>query len=208
MRKVKGLFPAETVSSSCTIDMRFMVRHKYIVRNADTSGVMEWTKGQRVYYFCRMSDDEKYLQLIYSVKDNTGASTNHDYQILIDEVQSNLGKGTVLYFLCPESGKRSRKLISAYGEPRFINREYYEEKYGLRIYYGCQKTSKGDYHNTRYFDLKRKVDALESELLEKHRNSHYRGKSTKEQEMLKKLQAKMEYHDQKRLSNLLTRVFD
>lgn len=195
MRKIKGLFYAETVSGSCRIDMRFMLREKYIVRNSETWGVINWTGGQAVNFRCRMSKTEKYLRLMYAVTDRQGKRTDYDYKIEIDEVQSNLGKGTILYFLCPESGKRSRILISAYGEPKFINREHYETKHGLRVYYGCQKTSKPDYHNTRYFDLKRKVDKLDAELNKKHRNTHYRGRPTKDQIQLAKWKAEMNYHD-------------
>lgn len=199
MRKIKGLFYAETVSSSCRIDMRFMLKEKYIVRNSETWGIINWTSGQAVNFRCRMSKMEKYLRLMYAVTDRHGKQTDYDYKIEIDEVQSNLGKGTILYFLCPESRKRSRVLISAYGEPKFLNRKYYETKHGLRVYYGCQKTSKTNYHNTRYFDLKRKVDELETELKKKHRNSHYKGRLTKEQIQLAKWKNQMNYHDLKRL---------
>ncbi|MCG2419993.1 hypothetical protein K8089_13265 [Aequorivita sp. F47161] len=199
MRKIKGLFYAETVSGSCRIDMRFMLREKYIVRNAETWGVINWTSGQAVNFRCRMGKTEKYLRLMYAVTDRNGKRTDYDYKIEIDEVQSNLGKGTILYFLCPESWKRSRILISAYGEPKFINREYYETKYSLRVYYSCQKSSKTDYHNNRYFDLKKKVDKLETELKEKHRNTHYKGKPTKDLKYLTKLRNEMRYHDVRRL---------
>mgnify|MGYP003110018106 CR=1 FL=1 len=199
MKKIKGLFRAETVSGSCRIDMRFMIRNSYILRNAETIGVLSWTGGQEVRFRCLMTKTEKYLRLMYSVTNRNGKNTEYDYKIEIVEVQSNLGKGTILYFLCPESWKRSRILISAYGEPKFLNREYYETKFGLRVYYGCQKTSKPDYHNTRYFDLKRKVVKLGAELKEKHRNTHYRGKPTKEQIQLAKWKAEMNYHDVRRL---------
>ncbi|PJX21727.1 hypothetical protein CAP47_08855 [Psychroflexus sp. S27] len=199
MRKIKGLFYAETVSGSCRIDMRFMLKNNYIIRGAKTSGVLEWTGGQAVNFKSQMKGTKKYLRLIYSVSNHRGERTDLDYKIEIDEVPSNLKKGKILYFLCPESGKRSRTLISAYGEPKFINREYYETKYGLRVYYGCQRTSKNDYHNTRYFDLKRKVERLEAELNEKHRNTHYRGKPTREQNQLAKWKQEMNYHDQERL---------
>ena len=202
MKKIKGLFPAQTISGSCRIDMRFMLRNGCIVQGEETLGVLEWTKGQAVQYRCKMTTDEKYLQLTYSITNRQGKSSEYDYKIFIDEVKSNLGKGTILYFICPESGKRSRILVSAYGEPKFLNREHYQTKYGLRVYYGCQQTSKNDYHNTRYFDLKRKVDRLESELNEKHRNTHYRGRPTKDQERLTELKIKMEFHNHKRISIL------
>lgn len=202
MRKIKGLFQAATVPGSCRIDMRFMLRNKFIIRNTETGGVMSWTGGEIINFKCKMTKEEKYLQLSYTVTDRTGKQTNFDYKIEIDEVQSNLGNGTILYFLCPESGKRSRILISAYGEPKFINREHYETKYGLRVYYGCQKTSKNDYHNTRYFDLKRKVEKRETELNQKHRNTHYRGKPTKDQIQFAKWKSEMNYHDIKRLQIL------
>lgn len=195
MRKIKGLFYAETVSGSCRIDMRFMLKNNYIIRGAKTSGVLEWTGGQAVNFKSQMKGTKKYLRLIYSVN-----NTDFDYKIQIDEVASNLGKGTILYFLCPESDKRSRVLFSAYGEPKFLNREYYHIKHGLRIYYGCQKTSKVDYNNTRYFDLKRKADKLEAELNKKHRNSHYKGKPTKDQKHLMKLKDEMYVYDKKRMA--------
>lgn len=202
MRKIKGYFYAETVSGSCRIDMRFMLQNKYIVRNAETKGVIEWTGGQKVSFQCLITEKEKYLRLMYSVT-KKGKRTDFDYKIMIDEVASNLGKGTILYFLCPESGKRSRILISAYAETKFLNREYYHIKYGLRIYYGCQKTSKRDYHNTRYFDVKHKIGRLEDELNKKHRNTHYRGKPTKDQKYFEKLQNEMDYHDLERTKNLM-----
>ncbi|MGO3689349.1 MAG: hypothetical protein ACTJF0_02745 [Psychroflexus halocasei] len=195
MRKIKGLFYAETVSSSCEIDINWMLRNKAIVRNKKTTGTMEWTRGQSVAFITSATSKEKYLRLIYSVN-----NTDFDYKIQIDEVASNLGKGTILYFLCPESDKRSRVLFSAYGEPKFLNREYYHIKHGLRIYYGCQKTSKVDYNNTRYFDLKRKADKLEAELNKKHRNSHYKGKPTKDQKHLMKLKDEMYVYDKKRMA--------
>ncbi|WP_417237217.1 hypothetical protein [Bizionia paragorgiae] len=199
MKRIKGLYQAETVSGSCCIDMRFMQRNNYIIRNKDTQGVLEWTRGDLVNFYCNMSGEDKYLQVKYRSTNRKGEYSILDYKIPIVEVASNLGSGTILYFLCPESGNRSRILISAYGEPKFINREYYETKHGLRIYYGCQKTSKSDYHNTRYFDIKRKVVKLELELKEKHRNTHYRGKPTKEQSYLRKLKSELNYHDLKRL---------
>lgn len=201
MQKLKGYRIAQTNSGSCTIDMRFMLRYKKIKRNGVSAGFLEWTQGERVYYESVVNDREKYLRLKYTYGDKP-----YDYTIHITEIPSNLGKGTILYFLCPESGKRSRFLISAYGEPKFINREYYEQKHGLRIYYGCQKTSKMDYHNTRYFDIKRKVDDLQSELLQKHCNSHYRGKPTTRQMYLLKLKAQMQYHDNKRIQELYNKL--
>lgn len=184
----------QTVSGSCKIDMRFMLRNKYIVRNTETMGVMQWTQGQSVNFECKIGKFEKYLRLMYSM-----GKRDYDYKIFIVELLSNLGKGTVLYFRCPESGKRSRVLFSAYGEPRFLNREYYITKYGLRLWYGSQKTSKRDYHNTRYFDLERKVNHLADELNQKHRNTHYRGQLTKDQRRLSDLILKMEHHDRKRI---------
>lgn len=101
MKKIKDLFPAQTISGSCKIDMRFILRNKHIVRNTNTVGVMEWTGGQAVYFECNMIEDEKYLRLMYSV-----GNENFDYKIFIDELPSNLGKGTILYyiFFAPKAG--------------------------------------------------------------------------------------------------------
>lgn len=201
MRKIKNIFPAETVSGSCKLDLKLMLRDKCIVRNRNTYGILEWTGGQNVVFDCIMTRERKYIRLQYTV--TIRREIKHlDYKIFFDEIESNLGKGSILYFICPESGRRSRILYQAYGESKFLNRKHYEEKYGLRIYYGCQKSSKIDYHNTRYFDLKREIDRLEYELNQKHRNSHYRGHMTNDQHRLLELRIKQGYHNRKRIEDL------
>lgn len=139
---------------------------------------------------------------MYVITDRNNQEFEYDYKIQIDEVESNLGKGKILYFLCPDSGCRSKILHKAYSEHRFINRDYYEVKHGLRIYYPTQKADKNHYHNDRYHSLKRKVDSLEQELNEKHRNSHYRGRLTKERLKLQKMKSELSYLNHKRLLSL------
>ena len=199
MRKIKGYFSAQTVSGSCKIDMRFMLRNGYIVKGKKLQGVLSWTNSGDISFVSCFNDDEKYLRLMYIITDSNEQEYIYDYQIEIDEVDSNLGKGKILYFLCPDSGWRSKILHKAYGEHRFINREYYETKYGLRIYYPTQKADKNHYHNDRYHSLKRKVDNLEVELKAKHRNSHYKGKPIKEHLKLQKMKSELSYLDHKRL---------
>lgn len=194
MRKIRGCFYAETVRGSYKIDMRFMLKNGFIKRGHKVEGILEWTSLGSASFISHFSDDEKYLRLMYYVNEQ-----KYDYRILIDEVPSNLGKGYVLYFLCPDSGRRSKVLFKAYGEHKFINRVHYEYKYGLRIYYPTQKADKRWYYNDRYHALEGKVDSLQKELSKKHRKTHYRGRPTKEQRKLNKMREELSDLDFKRM---------
>lgn len=42
MKKIRGYFNAHTVSGSCKIDMRFMLRNGYIIKGQKLKGVLSW----------------------------------------------------------------------------------------------------------------------------------------------------------------------
>src|SRR4051794_10619144 len=96
------------------------------------------------------NDCNKYLELIYTLTSRRdGTKTNRQYKVYLDEVDSNLSKGKVLYFLCPESGRRCRILYSAYGSYLFKSREVYR----YRLYYDCQQASKLSKYNDTYWRI-------------------------------------------------------
>jgi hypothetical protein len=57
------------------------------------------------------------LRLQYSV-----GQASIDYQITIEAVSSNLGRGAYYLFLCPLLGERAKTLYSCPGVPRFAHR--------------------------------------------------------------------------------------
>lgn len=189
---------AYTTQQCRKIDLRWMLKNGYLKENTHSSGQMSWTCGSTAGIEAIHRKDEKYIRLNYTVTDRQGIKTDYNYRIEIETIPSNLGKGEILYFVCPESGKRAKVLYSAYGHHKYIHREWYLERYGLRLYYNSQISSKIDYNNTMYFSTKNKVEALEDELYQKNRKRYYNGKPTKELQKLDLLIKKRNQYDHKR----------
>jgi len=61
-----------------------------------------------------------------------------DYEIIIDALPSNLGKGVNLYFICPVCGKRAKILYYCLKTHLFIHRK----EYAQRLYYPIQTYGK------------------------------------------------------------------
>lgn len=187
------------ITTECRkLDLRYMLKVGWIKKRCKISGSMSWTDKSTASFESVYTEDEKYLRMIYTVTDRQGIKTNHDYKIELITVPSNLGKGDVLYFECPESYKRARVLYSAYRHHKYLHRDWYKERYGLRLYYPTQQESKRYYNNSRFHNLKKQIEILENELTAKHRKLTYNGKPTKEFLKLKKLIAQRNYHDEKR----------
>ena len=136
---------AYTTQQSRKIDLRWMLKNGYLKENTHSSGQMNWTCGSTAGIEAINTKDKKYIRLNYTVTDIHGVKTDYNYKIEIVTIPSNLGKGEVLYFVCPKSGKRAKVLYSAYGHHKYIHREWYLERYGLRLYYNSQISSKIDY---------------------------------------------------------------
>lgn len=194
-RESTGAF---TTQECRKIDIRWMLKKGYLKENTHCSGQLSWTCGSTAGFEAIHTKEEKYFRLKYTVTDRQGVNTDYDYRIEIVTIPSNLGKGEILYFVCPESGKRAKVLYSAYRHHKYLHRDWYLERYGLRLYYNSQISSKIDYNNTMYFSTKKKVDALEDELYQKNKKRYYNGKPTKELEKLNLLKFRMNQYDHKR----------
>lgn len=91
------------------------------------------------------------LWLSYSYK-----GAHQYYSIHIEERRSNLGRGSVLYFVCPESYRRTRTLYMAYNYPRYKARE----AYSIRLYYPSQLAGGRSRYNTRYFQIEEQLESM------------------------------------------------
>lgn len=180
------------------LDIRWLLKNGYIRKGAIAQGQMSWTDESTAGFVCKCTNTEKWFRMHYTITDRQGTKTKLDYKVQITTVPSNLGKGEVLYFVCPESGKRARVLYSAYRHHKYLHRDWYLEYYKVGLYCNSQQSSKTDYDNTMYFNIKNRVDDLKEFLNEKNRKIHYRGKPTKDFKRLYELQEQMDYHDQKR----------
>ncbi len=198
---------AYTTDKCRKLDLGWLLKNKYIAKDKEVKGVLSWMDESDAGFESSLTTNEKYLRMQYTITKRSGAKTHYDYKIELVTVPSNLGKGEILYFECPESGKRARILYSAYGHDKYIHRDWYLEKYSKRIYYNSQLCSKYDYHNTRYHALDRKINDLLDELFNtKHRKTHYRGEPTKDHQRLTQMGSKRLFHDNKRNDILAIRM--
>ncbi len=180
---------AITTGESLRINIKDILKH---VENgyAFTHRYYTWTNGASINYFFTFQQNEKYLELSYTINDKSGNKTNIEYKIDIVGIPSNLGNGIVYYFICPLSYKRCRIIYSAYGSHYFKHRLSYKH----RIYYNGQIASKLSRYNDRYWDLDKVVNRIESNGLK----TKYKGRPTKIKERLNYLQEQRDYYDFKR----------
>jgi hypothetical protein len=186
-----GRYPtgAITTGEAVRIELSYLLKEKYIERGCKVSGFLAWNNGSTISIESKYLGDEKYIRLYYTLTKPSGEEFKLDYKIQLTSIPSNLGRGEVLYFVCPISGRRARILYRAYGSHYFKSRQAYRK----RIYYPCQTSPKSLYNSERYFALERQIERLPPA-----RKSHYQGKETRHQKRIRKLEALKEYHDLKR----------
>jgi hypothetical protein len=156
-------------SEARRLDLSFLLKKGFIKKNARLQGVINWSIRDEptgsMTIVTKHTPDEKYIRLSYTSTDYNKVQTSFDYKIDLVEVDSNLGKGKVLYMVCPESGKRSRILYLAYGANKFKCREAYQN----RLYFSTQKSSKLDFWNTKYFEMVSKLEKFGSLRTKTHK---------------------------------------
>jgi len=124
-----------------------------------------------VTYFKSLADKRKAsnheIELDFKYSDEP-----RNYKVRLVSIPSNLGKGLIWYFLCPETNKRCRKLYSIGGY--FLHREAFN---------GCMYETQTQSKKYRQLDKSLgaffKTDDLYSQLYQKHFKKTYAGKPTK-----------------------------
>lgn len=135
------------------------------------SGAIAWSRnGNRIGSISttvNTHNEQFYIVLDYKYKDKP-----RNYKIKLVSVPSNLGKGVLWYFLCPETNKRCRKLYLIDGF--FFHREAFKG-----VMYECQTYSKKvrsiEKELRYYFSL----EGCYKELNKKYFKKNYKGKPTK-----------------------------
>ena len=100
--------------------------------------------------------EQPFIELDYKYRDEP-----RNYKIQLVSVPSNLGKGLIWYFLCPQTNKRCRKMYSIGGY--FLHREAFQ---------GCMYESQT--HSKYYRNLDKtlgvyfRTDRLYEQLYKKH----------------------------------------
>ncbi len=173
------------------IELSHLLRQGFIMKNQTISGTLTWTNGSSISFTSSFTDEERYIRLSYYTESgHTGERTHHDYKIQLTTIPSNLGKGEIIYFVCPVTGRRARILYRCYGSLIWKCRTAYQ----YRIYYESQQCSKLDFHNRRYWALEKELETLHKQV----KKNHYRGNYTRLMVRIKRLEGKQKYHDRMR----------
>ena len=180
---------AITTGEAVRLELSFLLKEGKIQKGCKIQGSLAWNNGSSISFESCYQEEEKYIRLYYTLTRPTGEEYKLDYKIQFTTIPSNLGRGEIIYFVCPISGRRARILYRAYGSHYFKSRLAYRK----RIYYAYQKCQKNFYDTERYFKLEKQIEALP-----KGRKSHYRGKDTRHQQRIRKLNERLDYHDTKR----------
>ena len=135
------------------------------------SGTITWSRNGSqtgsISIKVNTHSEQPYIELDYKYRDEP-----RNYKVRLVSIPSNLGKGLIWYFLCPQTKKRCRKLYSIGGY--FLHREafngcMYETQTQSKKYRQLDKTLGA------YFE----IDNLYEELYKKNFKKTYAGKPTK-----------------------------
>jgi hypothetical protein len=161
------------------IELSKLKKSGYLEKGNYSACQYAWTDGSTIVITFDTRNGNGHMRLQYVTTYKDGRKEEHDYKVRIVSVPSNLGKGEVLYFVCPVSSKLCRVLYKAYGCPIWKCRHAYQN----RIYYQSQLSSHKDRYNDRYWAVEKKLEAQRA----KRRTYTYKGKATKRAERIEKL---------------------
>jgi len=178
---------AITTTEAMRLEISIFTKRGYFKTDSCFSSSFSWTNGSSISYDLFFMDERQEIRLHYWNQNNSGERNDMDYIIQLTSVPSNLGKGEVWYFVCPQTGRKTKILYKAYGSLHFKSREAYQN----RIYYPSQISSKLNYNCDRFWELKRRLEKLNPLC----RKNHYQGKETRLMGRIRSLEAQKEYHD-------------
>lgn len=155
----------------------------YFVMNKSVKGNVNWTNNGNitssitVEVFMSEYSDVFFARFIYTCN-----GTKYNYKVGLELIQSNLGKGKVIYFVCPFTKRRCRKLHLI--DEKFIHRSaLINGMYETQTYPKKWRSLKGS------FDSCFVLEECYLEIYSKHFKTHYNGKPTKRYlNLLKKIQ--------------------
>jgi len=135
------------------------------------SGTLNWSRNGNkiggISIRVNTHSEQPYIELDYKYKDEP-----RNYKVYLTSTPSNLNKGEIWYFICPQTKKRCRKLYLIGGY--FLHREAFNG-----CMYETQTQSKKYRQLDKILGAYFKSDNLYSELYKKNFKKTYTGKPTK-----------------------------
>lgn len=153
----------------------------YLEPDKYKSGTITWSRNGNeiasISIQVNTLNEDTYIELDYKYRDKP-----INYKVTLISVSSNLGKGEIWYFLCPQTNKCCRKLYSIGGY--FLHREAFNG-----CMYNCQTKSKHYRMWDKTLGACFKAEQLHEQLYSKHFKKFYAGKPTKRYlRIMKKIQ--------------------
>ena len=151
---------AETTAGTRRIELSYLLKKRLLRKWEIGPFTLSWNDNRgnptgSISIIPHYRDGEAYIVLQYSVTVRaTGEKKEYNYRIYLVEKPSNLGRGSVLYFVCPQTGNPCRILYQAYGSDIFKSRG----AYSYRLYYPLQVSSKLEIYTEKYFSLEKLLD--------------------------------------------------
>lgn len=169
-----------TTKESYRIELSYLIKKGFIKKGKSISFSLKWTGGSSIAVLCHYTDKEQYMRVNYILTSWDGQKSEHDYKIQLSFVPSNLGRGYVPFFLCPDTGNRCRILYRTYGSPIWKSRQAYRKT----IFYPSQVSSKIYKYCDEYWRLEDEIEKLKEET---RNQTHYNGKPTRRYKRLQRL---------------------
>jgi len=176
-----------------SIDITMLKKGGLLELGKVSKGSFAWSDGSKIGFTCTFLEEEKHLELIYSLV-NDGEKSSFNYKVYFKECSSNLGKGCYYLFSCNYGMTDTKSLYMAYGSQKFMSRKAYQKR-GCTLFYPNQLSSKYEKPNDRYwYLLLNKLPSLKRKIKKKS----YKGEPTKLQKRYNRLFKEMQYCEELR----------
>jgi hypothetical protein len=176
------------VEESQRLDLSVLCHQGNIQKNRIISGTIALTDWYSIDFISSYTEDAKYFRVAHTpVSKGVSEDSGYDYKIELLSMPSNLCQGEILYFVCPITGRKARILYWSSENNSWQSRFAFDH----RLYYKSQLSTKSDYHEDRYWYLKRQLQRLNQQV----KKEHYRGQPTRLQQRINNLESKKEGHE-------------
>ena len=153
--------------SVCQINIQYLKKIGYLKENSICNGALIWSsrgnKTGSINISVNTLTEEPFAKLEYKYKEE-----DISYRVKLTTLPSNLNKGRIWYFICPQTNKRCRKLY-------LIGKYFFHRDAFVGAMYYSQTHSK--FHQSLV--AFHKIDLLKEKLNAKYFKEHYAGKQTK-----------------------------
>ncbi|MFC5410668.1 hypothetical protein ACFPMF_15200 [Larkinella bovis] len=169
---------AYTTVTSLPLKLSYLNRNGFLKKGNKITGKLVWKNqfgevlAEAKIETYNSTNEKGYIKLTYDLRDGqSGIYMSFDQVIFLESRISNLGKGNVLYFICPTTATCCRVLY------RVDENHIWQGKnaYDTQIYYPLQISSKSQYQNEKYWNMK---DSLVEIIREKFTH-YYKGIQTR-----------------------------